>query len=194
MKLKSFSVNPFRRFHHIDIRDLPETARIVILAGPNGNGKSSLFDAFLNYWTAKAKFGHEWDPSYHGRIGSPGSQSRVEATVNFHGGKVCGRKSFYFRSAYRNEPDFHAGTINRQGPAVDHRRFGRLIDNDAAVNQNYQRLVSQGLEDAFGGIDGTKTLSEFRASTIGDIQKAVFSVFPHLTLESLGNPMEVGTF
>lgn len=194
MRLKSFSIKPFRRFLHIEIRDIPESARLVLLAGPNGNGKSSLFDAFLNYWTAKANFGHEWDPTYHGRIGSSASTSRIEAAVEFHGGKSCSRKSFYFRSAYRNDPDFYGGSINRHGPAVDDRRFSRLIDNDAAVSQNYQRLVSQGLEAAFDKTEGTKTLDEFRESTIGDIKNALLSVIPHLTLQSLGNPMEVGTF
>jgi len=38
-------VKSFKRFHDLVISDLPASARLIVLAGPNGTGKSSLFDA-----------------------------------------------------------------------------------------------------------------------------------------------------
>jgi predicted ATPase len=37
----------FRRFTKLEIVDIPITAKLVVLAGPNGNGKS-LFDIFVS--------------------------------------------------------------------------------------------------------------------------------------------------
>ena len=69
-----------------------------------------------------------------------------------------------------------------------------MIEQDATVSANYQRLASQAMEDAFDKWDGTKTLNEFREETIGKIKSSVLNLFPGLELKSLGNPLESGTF
>ena len=50
MKLKSIQMKNFKRFTDLTIEELPETARLVVLIGPNGCGKSSVFDA-LEFYT-----------------------------------------------------------------------------------------------------------------------------------------------
>ena len=47
MKISSVSLRSYKRFTHLVIDEIPETARLVVLIGPNGTGKSSIFDAFL---------------------------------------------------------------------------------------------------------------------------------------------------
>ena len=69
-----------------------------------------------------------------------------------------------------------------------------MIDTDSAVSQNYQRLASAAFEDAFDRMDGTQTLKQFREGAIGEIGGAVSRLFPNLRLETLGNPLEDGTF
>ena len=54
MKIKSIQMKNFKRFTDLTIEGLPETARLVVLIGPNGCGKSSVFDA-LEFYTY---FGH----------------------------------------------------------------------------------------------------------------------------------------
>ena len=46
MKLKSARIRHFKRFVDLAIHGLPPNAKLVVLLGPNGCGKSSLFDAF----------------------------------------------------------------------------------------------------------------------------------------------------
>lgn len=46
MKIKSIDLIKFKRFTQLQIVDIPKTAKLVILVGPNGSGKTSLFEAF----------------------------------------------------------------------------------------------------------------------------------------------------
>ena len=79
---------------------------------------------------------------------------------------------------------------------MDERRFMRMIENDATVTSNYQRFVSDGLEEAFEGTNSNITLGDFRKRLIGDIQEAICRLFhdPPLDLNSLGSPLRDGTF
>ena len=57
MKIKSIRIDGFKRFTDLTIEGLPETARLVVLVGPNRCGKSSVFEA-LEFYTY---FGHHID-------------------------------------------------------------------------------------------------------------------------------------
>ena len=47
MKVKSIKLKDFKRFTDLTIEGLPETAKLVVMIGPNGCGKSSVFDALI---------------------------------------------------------------------------------------------------------------------------------------------------
>ena len=176
--------------------------KLVILAGPNGTGKSSLFDGFQVFHRAMGQWGMNWDQTYFPKSGEPdlasfaGWDRHVE--VQFHEAvpqdQTERRKAFSFRSAYRNDPQFEAGGLSRQAPLEDEIRFTFMIENDAAVARNYQRLASQALEDVFVNENAATTVGEFREKVIGDIRAAVERVFPALALNDLGNPLMNGTF
>lgn len=169
------------------------------MAGPNGSGKSSFFDA-LNAWHREGwKAVGGWDETYHSKVGSPenlGWNRAIE--IEFYGevpqDQDEKRKAIYVRSAYRNDPEFQIGNLHRITPLLQEERFSRLIDNDAAVAKNYQRMASQGLEDVYEKEDPSLTIGKFRDKTIGEIQSAIKRLFPDLILNSLGNPLVEGTF
>ena len=46
MKISKIQLINFKRFNDLQIDNIPETAKLVLLIGSNGSGKSSLFDAF----------------------------------------------------------------------------------------------------------------------------------------------------
>ena len=46
MKIKSLQLKNFKRFTDLTLQDIPENAKLVLLIGSNGSGKSCVFDAF----------------------------------------------------------------------------------------------------------------------------------------------------
>lgn len=70
MKIRSVELKRFKRFHHFKI-ELPDNIKLVILAGPNGTGKSSLFEGF-NFWHRMGVNKNPgWDDSYYPKVGEP---------------------------------------------------------------------------------------------------------------------------
>jgi predicted ATPase len=197
MRLSRVKLNQFRRFSDLEINGLSDQHRLVVLAGPNGSGKSSFFDA-LSVWH-QLNSGRGWAGDLDYYIKSKEIQIRNDiygrVSIDVHPGSTAARKNaFYFRTAYRNDPEFMLGSLSRQGPLEDEIRFRRMIEGDAAVSQNFQRLASQAMQDIFSTAAGSTTIDEFRESVIGDIKRSVLKLFSDLELNSLGNPLDNGTF
>ena len=196
MQFKSATIKDFRRFTDLTVRGIPERVRLIMLAGPNGCGKSCFFDALHTWYKWTTRKNPSWEMDYHGKAGSPhrdrwGNDVKLE----FHGSLPEEKKKIlYVRSAYRNDPEFQLQQLNRTGDPLDENRVSRMIDNDATVAQNFQRLVSQAVEDIFDPPDGSMTLSQFTEQVIGDIGTVLSKLFPKLELHSLGNPLTDGTF
>ena len=203
MKLEKIVIKDFKRFTHLTIKNIPETARLIMLFGPNGCGKSSLFDALYIWLRAKKTNIHE-DGEYYSRVRNEQQITSHDIAsrnieIDFHGGSVQGKKAqlkkvFYMRSAYRNDPDFRLDSLQQTQPRVDEQRFQKMIENDAAVANNYRRLASNALEDVFEREDKKTEIGEFRKKVIGDMQEAFAKLFPDVLLDSLGNPLTDGTF
>ncbi len=193
MKIKSISVKDFKRFKDLTVSDLPKSAKLIVLIGPNGCGKSSLFDAIYGKMLMHS---HGFDPSsgsYYDRRTGRSDTNLVMQGVNvcFYGSqpldKTAWEKAVYVRSAYRNDPSFTVDRLSSVGSSLKEKRFYKMIDNDQATNLNYRRLVSQALEYIFEKGEDTKTLGDFREEMLADIRRGIQSLFPELTLNGLGD-------
>jgi hypothetical protein len=198
MRIKEIDLSGFKRFTHLKIIDLPTTAKIIILAGPNGNGKSSLFDAFNSYHHGKfSGLGMQWLEDYHARSADTGRSlpSRFERIkIDFHEAldPKQWKKAFYIRSAYRNDPEFKTNNLQRTPSPLDEKRIEHLIDNDASVARNYRRIASLAVEELYGGAPDEKTFGRFRFETRDIINDHLRRLFPNLSLTGLGRPLESG--
>lgn len=194
MKVASLHLRNFKRFTDLRIQNLPATAKLVVLLGPNGCGKSSLFDAMHRKSYEYSGLGHRDDPDYYFKVSNPTTHlSPIE--MEFHDTpNPDQRKALYVRTAYRNDPAIDVGAIQRMPSAIQERRFHTMIENDAAAGINFQRLASNALERAYKREDRKKTLGEFQDETIGEIQQAMRRLFPDLVLNSLGNPLSDRSF
>lgn len=199
IRLKRVKIADFKRFTDLTIEEIPATAKMIMLAGPNGSGKSSFFDALHTWHRQNWRQQPGWDSGYHRKVSSGKRDAwQNDVSVEFHNAEPTDarerKKAFYFRSAYRNDPEFQVNRLNRTPDLVEQVRLNRMIENDAAVGQNYQMMASQGLEDVYENENPDLTIGEFRQKTIGDVRDAMLRVFPNLELNSLGNPLTTGTF
>ena len=195
MKIKSVHLQNFKRFTDLKIQNIPPTAKLVVLLGPNGCGKSSLFDAmyYRSYDFRRLNRGSD-DLDYYSKTSA--QNSRVEPIdIKFHNDSQSDkRKAIYVRTAYRNDPVLNIGAIQTMPSVIKETRFRTMIENDAAVTGNYQRLVSNAVERAFNREDRSKTLGDFQDEILGEIQAAMRRLFPDLVLNSLGNPLNEKSF
>ena len=75
--------------------------------------------------------------------------------------------------------------LRRTGDLLDEVRIHRMIDNDAAVSKNYQRLVGNAVEDVFERGDGSTTLEAFRDQVTEEIRSPFRRLFPDMVFNSL---------
>lgn len=68
MKIKSVNLHGFKRFSNLTIKELPESAKLVVLVGPNGSGKTSLLEAF-NLWYQYFGYRNYGDDVYYQKKG-----------------------------------------------------------------------------------------------------------------------------
>ena len=188
MKIDSIHLQNFKRFTDLKIQNIPATAKLVVLLGPNGYGKSSVFDA-LHYKSCQYRgVSHSGNADYYSKILTQSQRLDIELHNASQSDPDIG-KAIYVRTAYRNTPVINVDSIQRMPSAIQEKRFSSMIENDAAVAGNYQRLISNALERAFRKEDREITLGQFQKEILGEIQVAMKRLFPDLVLNSLGNPL-----
>ena len=197
MFIKSIRLkNGYKRFHDLTI-DLGENpARIIALVGPNGCGKSSVFDGMLFLHNAYLHIGQSTpnDYLYHSlnKLSTYDYQNiEVEFTQgpfrNIYKNKVKAGKSntiFSFRSPYR----FNSSVKVEEITAIDDIRlnnYGADYTNvvDAKVSINYQRLLAK--YSKYRDENDIKP-SKAKAHIIGELNKAITNCLD-LKVSSLGD-------
>lgn len=198
MKIKEIQINNFKRFTNLKIINLPDTAKLVVLVGPNGSGKTSLFEAF-NHFYRLSGFTIIGQEDYFSKKDSPikgQGWHTNKVKIDFHEAIEAKqiKDKFYFRTAYRNEPDFTVQSLNNQRNPTEQSKFETLSGNDLTVSENYQRLISQTLAGVFNATNNSKTVEQYREELIGQIKQSLKNVFDDLTLSSIGDPLSNGSF
>ena len=205
MRIKSVHLQNYKRFTDLHIKDIPQSARVVVLVGPNGSGKSSVFDAFLLKSNSQISNQSLKNSLYEGylfkdeTIGTSFSSThqvanKIEITLDQEATNWS--QMFLIRSPYRHEADFSNTSLGPVKSAHESPRFQRIIDQDQAVADNFNRLGRGALYGALKGEPDETPLSEFRKDTIGDIKTALERLFenPSLSLQDLGTSLDSGTF
>ncbi len=194
MKITGIKLTNFKRFTDLVIRDVPETAKVVVVVGPNGCGKSSLFDALLQWYRSKVGFGFNTDFLYYRKNAEAAFDWGQSVSVTVADNKEPVRGSLYVRSAYRNDPDFAISGISKPEAPTDESRLSRVIENDATVSKNYQRLVYDTMAAVYDLHNGEKTVAALREELIGQIRSSMQAVFGDLVLNNVSDPLGAGAF
>lgn len=199
MKLTEVYLKQFKRFTDLRIQNIPKSSKLIVLIGPNGCGKSSLFDAFKN-WQDYYTYSINSDITYYSKDSSEfKTYEKVfltfdkEIEINpYNTNKLC-NNIFYFRTAYRNDADFLTTGIGILPSPLEYNEK-KMISNDATVSLNYQRLVAKTLKCVYDKQKDDMRVSELREELIGKIRKSMENLFGELVLTDVGDPLLNGTF
>ena len=207
LRIQKIHLNNYKRFKDLQIIDLPDTAKLVVLLGPNGVGKSCLFDAFLvrsrpsghNYaLDASRQDYYLFDPSEANSVNSMQAvASKVSVELHETASNVNDLASiFHIRSPYRNQSDLDESSINRPQDVTNTIQIERIIDPDSAVSNNFARLVFLRDDYIERDADENVTIGFYREQFIRDIQEPMKRLFggQQLTLQGFGGIQKGGTF
>lgn len=193
MKLKSIQFRNFRRFTDLQVQGLPQQVRLIVLAGPNGVGKSSFFDGLMTWHRRRVWNQAHGTEIYSAKLGMSDSSNhydRVTVELHDHPSNAPSLKetSIYFRTAYRHEVEFQVQSIGQQkSPILDGGRGLRAVDVDQSVSENYQRLLWQTFSAVYDeSTPDSATKAEIRDRLVGRLREALSRVFPDLQLTRVG--------
>ncbi|MFH1813893.1 MAG: AAA family ATPase [Pseudomonadota bacterium] len=194
MKISKIQLRNFKRFSDLVIKNIPESAKLVVVVGPNGCGKSSLFDALLQWYRRSAGFGTNADEQYFRKDKTEQFNWNQNVLIEAHGGQKPVKGSLYVRTAYRNDPDFSVSSFSKEAAPSEQVRVSRVIDNDQTVGVNYQRLIYDTMSGVFNRDNDTKTVQELREELVGNIRASMKRVFGDLVLNNISDPLGDGAF
>ena len=197
MYINRISMKNYKRFHDLTI-DLGENPRrIVALVGPNGCGKSSVFDAMIYVSRAyNSVFGNGTyrDYQYHS-LYQEENYSYQNITIEFDKGSFedvirekkregKGNSIFSFRSSFR----FNGELRISQTIAVGNMLFNNFgascaSDIDQRIEQNYRRLLAK--YNQYRDENDIRP-SEAREHIVGDLNNAIRACLD-LKIVDLGN-------
>lgn len=192
MRIRLLRLVDFKRFRDLTIQLGDAPTKIVALVGPNGCGKSSIFDAFeerlkdlkgANY-APPAEY--LWRGAYTGLQGAYQKNEAVRITPD-RDPPDFRRDSFYIRSSYRFTPRLDVNELRKQPDALqDQVRPGSTSELDGRLTENYQRLQGQ-LISAYES--GDKTGRQVRDELTGKVNGILEQILD-IRISSIGNIMD----
>lgn len=195
MKLQKIYLKNFKRFTELTIKDIPQEAKVVILAGPNGCGKSSIFDAFERL-AATRKHGNIGEqPDYHRKDQSQPAEIQVSADegreFSIRDPSNIDPTLFYIRSPYRYVGEIRMGQISPLPELKqDDDRPKRTIDVDSRLTRNYQRLIVEPISKLYKQEYDDKTGKQIREKYLIEINASLKKILGDLQISDLGDPLD----
>lgn len=201
MRIKKIRMKEYKRFYDLTIDLGISPKRIIALVGPNGCGKSSIFDAML--YLAKVHMGSfggsgiSRDYHYHSLKQVPNFNYQ-NISIEFEEGsfqqvysqmqkKGKGNSIFSFRSSFRYNGNLKVTQIKSVGDIIQN-NFGASTasDIDQRIEEDYRRLLAK--YNKYRDEKDVKP-SEARKHIVGELNTALNACLD-LEIISLGNVEE----
>lgn len=178
MRIKQINLKNFKRFTNLTITDIPESAKLVLIIGSNGAGKSSVFDAFdwlSKEFTKSNAYRKEETTAYYSKIADIKPSVLIQFYNNINNiqkteGKLIEGLElvdrFLGRSSIRIVPHI-TNDANTSQVSADRDSPGSYIENDTRfINDVFlfiQKINAGIREPVFKGlqVDVLKIFKEF---------------------------------
>ncbi|MCE0721842.1 AAA family ATPase [Legionella resiliens] len=189
MRIKSIKLDHFKRFSNLTISLGENPKKIIALVGPNGCGKSSIFDAIEE--KAKDFRGGSADHTYLYKgiyLGTSDAYDRNRCIqIETDRGNRFNKTEVYFRSSYRFTPRISLNKISQlPGMEEDQRRPNTSSDLDNRLEENYARLIGQFFSDVYGTEESGKGWAKKNIDSLNSILERILEI----RISNLGNPVE----
>jgi energy-coupling factor transporter ATP-binding protein EcfA2 len=201
MKIASIHLQQFRRFKNLKIQNIPP-AKLIILTGSNGSGKSALFDGMA-----------QWESLRVGRIPPPNTPHYITDQYYTHdrgssflptgimthphpalSDEQLG-KLIDVRSAYRLNHEIHPHSMLFQPTPTQDTPIDRLVQQDGALSRNYIKFNLNMIDKIYNLQNNNISIGEIFNIESSQISAALNRVFKgNLELDSVGNPNTDRTF
>ncbi len=185
MKIKSLQLKNFKRFTDLTLQDIPENAKLVLLIGSNGSGKSSVFDAF-EFLSGIAKNTSTSKLEYFQKV----LEEDTTVILLTHDGEQIIRQNQVWQHNKTIKNGFYGRTSFRQIPRLTRTRLGEerfdissdtdrpisFIERDNRFENDLEKITGDILREVFSGNDiSTK---DIKTKYIKRINDALDNIFP----------------
>lgn len=196
MKIKKLHLKKYKRFSDLTINLGEDPKRIIALVGPNGCGKSSVFDAMLFHNNAYNRIGNTGNKSYaYHSLDKEANYNYQNVEITFDTGDFSSVRStkvanglentlFSFRSSFRYNSNLNVQE-SKAVTEIKQNDFGATTaaDIDQRIEQSYRRLKIK--YDKYMN-DNDCRPSEAKEHIIGELNSAICNCLK-LKIDNLGN-------
>ena len=187
MKISSIHLQNFKRFSDLFIGHIPQSAKLVLLIGANGSGKSCLFDAF-NFMDAAIKkdiaindeflnyFKKKKDESTSVKIEFEAGDS-IEISSDDFVNPSLAPTAFYGRTSFRQLSRLTRTSLGQAGAVYlqnDPDRPHFFIDKDNRFENDIEKITEDILKDLFRSKESNE---QIRQKYINPINEALDRIF-----------------
>jgi AAA15 family ATPase/GTPase len=187
MKISKIHLTNFKRFNDLRIENIPNTAKLVLLIGSNGSGKSSLFDAFgfidgaikqdisLNdtFWNY---FKKDTTLPVSAKIQFDDNNEYLISNNNFSKPKLT-PNAFYGRTSFRQISRLTRTALGQDGVVdfqKDSDRPKFFIDRDSRFENDIEKMTEDILREFF---ISNQSNEQIKKKYIEPINKAFENIF-----------------
>ncbi len=184
MKIKSLQLKNFKRFTDLTLQNIPDNAKLVLLIGSNGSGKSSVFDAFDKISSIiENENTTNLNDEYYRKFSKKNYEILIHSDNAYFTNRINGfnirdkiGSRFYGRTSFRQIPRLLR--ISLGNTTIDLRNNSdkplSFIDKDERFENDIEHILGRLLKEFFRTDDSK---SEIKNKVIDPINKALDRIF-----------------